>query len=447
MNLDRDFYQQMLHTAIPIAIQNLIVSSLNTLDTVMISTLGSATIAGVGLANQVFFFLMMICFGIGTGSSVLISQYHGRRDYFNVKRTNGLATILAMFVSLIFTVVALFWPKQVIGLMIQDPQVITEGAKYLSVVALSYIITGFNFANGISLRSTGNAQSPLHASIISFVFNAFFNYVLIFGKFGFPRMGVVGAAMGTIIARLAEMAVLIYLSKRYNGPLNGKLKDMLAFDRPFFDKYMRITSPVIVNETFWALGQVLYSVAYAIVGTEATAAIQVVVAIQNIAFVLIRGLSNSCSIMLGNSIGRGEMDKIYTYALRFLKLGLMIGTIIGLFLCLTPSLTLSVFGNLEPEVNLIAHGLLRVMGIIFIFKGFNSILIVGVLRGGGDTKKSMILEMSSVWLVGVPLAFLGAAILKLPIYYVVIMAGMEEITKISLGMRRVFSKEWIHELV
>lgn len=446
MKYDKVFYRQMLAIAIPIAIQNLIVSSLNTLDTVMISTLGAPTIAGVGLANQVFFFFMMTCFGIGTGSSVLISQYHGRNDLMNVKRTNGLASILAMAVGLLFTILAFFWPQEILKLMIQDPAVIQEGSKYLSVVSLSYIITGFSFANGISLRSTGNARTPLMASIISFIFNAFFNYVLIFGKFGFPQLGVVGAAIGTIIARLAELFVIVYSSRRKGGPLQGDLADMVNFDAAFFDKYMKITAPVIVNETFWGLGQVLYSVAYAMVGTEETAAIQVVVAIQNIAFVLIRGMSNACAIMLGNSIGRGHMDHVYDYAVRFLKLGLILGGLIGVFLSLTPSFTLSLFGALEPEVFDLAHSLLRVMGIIFIVRAFNSILIVGVLRGGGDTRKSLILEMGAVWLVGIPLSFMGAALFKLSIHYVVILAAMEEITKAILGAFRVKSKKWIHQL-
>lgn len=446
MRIDTQFYKQMLKIAIPIALQSLIVSSLNTLDTVMITNLGDATIAGVGLANQVFFFFMMICFGIGTGSSVMIAQYHGRRDFMNVKRSNAFSSILSVGAGFIFMVLAFLFPKFIIGLMIKDVAVIEAGAKYLKVIAFSYMITGFSLSNGITLRSTGNPRGPLIASIVSFFFNAFFNYVLIFGKLGFPELGVVGAAIGTIIARIAELIIIIWEGLKEDGPLRGQFKEICHFDAEFIHKYNKITAPVIVNETFWALGQVLYSVAYALVGTEATAAIQVVVAIQNIAFVIIRGLSNSCTVILGNTIGRGHLDKVFTYAIRFFKIGIIFAIILGMFMSLLPDVSLAVFNNLSPQVYSLARELLLVMGIIFIVKAFNSILIVGVLRGGGDTRYSMLVEMSSVWLVGVPLAFLGAAILKLPIHWVVILASMEEITKATVGFIRVLSKKWIHQI-
>lgn len=443
---DKNFYSQMLTIAVPIAIQNLIVSSLNTLDTVMISTLGPATIAGVGLANQVFFLFMLICFGIGSGGSVMISQYHGRGDLQSVRKTNAMASLTAILAGLIFSIAALIFPRQIIRLMIQDQAVIEQGAKYLSVVAWSYVITGFSFANGISLRSTGNPRGPLFASILSFFFNAFFNYVFIFGALGFPKLGVVGAAVGTIIARIVEVMVIIYVSRKYQGPLSGNLLEHVSFTRQEIKHFFTITTPVILNETIWALGQVMYSIAYAIVGTESTAAVQVVVAIQNIAFVIIRGLSNACSIMLGNAIGRGHIHKVQKYGIRFLKMGAMTGIIIGSLLYLTPHITLGLFGSLTPSVYEIAVSLLKVMGILYIIKAFNSILIVGVLRGGGDTRYSMLLELFCVWLIGVPLAYFGASIFNLSIEWVVTLATMEEVVKTIFGLFRVRSKKWINEI-
>ncbi|EHR37458.1 MATE family efflux transporter [Facklamia languida] len=446
MNTKNDFYKEMLAIAIPIALQNLIVSSLNTLDTMMISTLGASTIAGVGLANQVFFFFMMICFGTGTGSSVMISQYYGRRDYENMRRVNALSAIICMVTGAVFTLLAFTMPERLIRLLIDDPIVINEGAKYLRVVCWSYILTGFSFACGISQRSTGNPRAPLVGSIIGFICNAFFNYAFIFGKFGMPELGVVGAAVGTIIARFAESGIILYSMTRYSSPLRGPIRDMMNFGNGFITKFMKVTFPVIVNETLWGLGQVLYSVAYAKVGTDATAAVQIVVAIQNLAFVLIRGLSNSCTIIIGKTIGQGLLQMVYPYAIRFLKLGTLFSVAIGLFMCLTPDLTLSLFGSLSPEVRLLCEILLVYMGILFMFKAFNSVLVVGVLRGGGDTTFSLFLETGSVWLVGVPLAFIGAVVFQLPIQWVVVLAGMEEVVKLFIGVYRVYSRKWIHEI-
>lgn len=442
----KDFYKEMLAIAIPIALQNLIVSSLNTLDTVMISTLGSAAIAGVGLANQVFFFYSMICFGTGTGSSVMISQYYGRRDFDNLKKVNALSNLIAFGTGIIFTLLAILIPQQLIGLMIKDPLVIEAGAKYLRLVALSYILTGFSFSTGISLRSTGNPKAPLVAAIVGFVCNAFFNYVFIFGKLGFPELGILGAAVGTIIARTAEASILLYVSTRYHCPLRGRLEELFDFSQEFIQRFIKITLPVIINETFWGLGQIMYSVAYANVGTDATAAIQIVIAIQNMAYVLVRGLSNSCTIILGKTIGQGLMDAVYPYAMRFFKLGTLLALIIALFIGLNPDLLLSFFGHLSPVVYNLSRTLLIFVGFLFTVRAFNSILVVGVLRGGGDTQYSMYLEMGSVWLVGVPLAFIGAVVLKLPIQWVFLMASMEEITKASFGLLRVRSKKWVHEI-
>lgn len=444
MHTTHNFYKEMLAIAIPITIQNMIVSSLNTLDTVMIATLGSETIAGVGLANQVFFFFSMVCFGIATGSSVMISQFNGRRDLINVRRVNAISSLISIVVGLVLTVFAVIMPEKIIGLMIDDPAVIREGAKYLQWVAISYTITGFNFANGVAMRSTGNAKAPLVASLVSFVVNATMNYILIFGKLGLPAMGVVGAAIGTILARIAEMAVILYAETRIESPLRGKIKDMLTFPLAFRQSFFKITFPVIINESFWGLGQVLYNVAFAMVGTEATAAVQVVSAILNIAFVIVRGLSNACTIMLGNGIGRGEMDTIYPYAIRFLKLGAYFGLAFGALLALTPPITLGMFQNLSPDVYALAHRLLLFMAFFYVLKAINSIIIVGVLRGGSDTKYSMYLEMAAVWLVGVPLAFIGAGPLKLPIEWVVSLSSMDEVVKIIWGMRRIWSKKWIH---
>lgn len=441
-----DFYKVMLQIAIPVSLQSLITSALNTLDTMMISSLGDATIAGVGLANQVFFFFIMICFGISTGSSVMISQYWGRRDARNARRVNGLSTLISFVLGVVFTLIAIFLPTQILTMMTSDPEVIAEGALYLKAAAFSYITAGLSFALGNSLRSTGDARTPLIATMVGFVLNAFFNYVFIFGALGFPELGVVGAAIGTIIARAVELLIIFYSIKSYDGPLNASVKESLDFDKAFIQRFITVVWPVIFNETFWALGQVLYSVAYAIVGREATAAVQVTVAIQNIAFVIVRGLGSSCTIMIGNGIGRGDIEDVYEYAHRFVRIALITGVVIGSIMGLTPEISLKLFGSLSGEVHYLAVILLQVMGVVFVLKSINSVIIVGILRGGGDTRFSMLLEMCCVWLVGVPLAFIGAAFLNLPIYWVVALVSVEEVVKIIFGTRRLRSRKWVHQI-
>lgn len=443
---DKVFLKSMLAIAIPIALQNLITSSLNMVDTLMISSLGQSSIAAVGLANQIFFFYILITFGINSGSSIFISQYWGKRDIFNIRKVLGLSISLSTITGIVFTVAAFFFPEFLMGLFIKEAVVIQLGSEYLRIVSLSYIITAIGFSYSIALRSTGRPKVPMKISAISFVTNTVFNYLLIFGKFGFPEMGVKGAALGTLIARIVELFFILFTVYRSEGPLKSSIKDLFAWNKEFVNKYLITVWPVIINEGFWSLGQVLYSVAYARIGEEATAAVQLTMTIQNIFFVLFRGLANACSVLVGNIIGEGDKKKAYDYAINFTIISAILGLILGLIMALTPDLTLKIFSNLNPDLYATTKSLLIIMGLTFFIRTTNSTVIVGVLRGGGDTRYSMFLEMGSVWGIGVPLAFIGALVLKWPVQYVLLLVTVEELIKFLIGLPRVLSKKWIKEL-
>ena len=295
----------------------------------------------------------------------------------------------------------------------------------------------------MAARSIGQARMPMIVSAISFVTNTVFNYLLIFGKFGFPELGVKGAAYGTLIARIVELGFILYASYSNSGPLKATIKELTDWNKDFVNRYLKTTYPVILNESFWALGQVMYSIAYAKIGEEATAAVQIATTIQNVFMVISRGLANSCTVMVGNKIGAGDEEEAYNYAAQFLTMATLFGLVLGITLSLSPDLTLKLFRNLEPNLYNISKKMLVVMGIFFFLKMFNSTLVVGVLRGGGDTTFSMLIEMCAVWLIGVPLAFIGALVLKLPVYLVVALVSLEEVTKTIIGLPRVKSKRWV----
>ncbi len=440
---DKLFLKSMLSIAIPISLQNLITSSLNMVDTLMTSSLGQSSIAAVGLANQIFFFYILIIFGISTGSSVFISQYWGKKDIYSIRKVLGLAIFISTLVGIVFTMSAVFFPEFLMKIFINIPETVRLGSEYLRIVAFSYIITAISFVISIGLRSTGNANIPLKISIVSFGSNTIFNYIFMFGKLGLPALGVKGAAIGTLLARIIEISLLLYAVYSSRGPLAGTVKELFGWNKEFVNKYLKTTSPVILNEGFWALGQVMYSIAYAKIGEEATAAIQVVTTIQNVFFVIFRGLANSSSVMIGNKIGQGEEKEAYDYAINFLIISSLLGIIFGLGMIVSSDLTLKLFRNLDIGLYDTAKSIMLVMGLVFFIKTFNATVIVGVLRGGGDTTFSMFLEIGSVWLIGVPMAFIGALILKLPVYFVVALVSLEEIVKALVSIPRVRSKKWI----
>lgn len=442
---DKVFLKSMIAIALPIALQNLISTSVNMVDTLMITSLGEASLAAVGLANQVFFFFALLTFGINSGSSILISQYWGKEDVINIRKILGLSLFLSTLLGIIFTFLAFFFPEFLMGIFIDDSQVVRLGADYLKLVSLSYIATAISFTFSIALRSTGRPNIPMIASFISFITNTIFNYILIFGKLGFPALGVKGAAIGTIIARLAELIFVFYTIYSTKGVLAAKIRELIDWNKNFINRYLKTVSPVVFNEGFWSLGQIMYAIAYASIGTEATAAIQLTTTIQNIFFVLIRGLASACGVMIGNKIGADNQEDAYDYAIKFISLSTLLGLVLGVVMALTPDLTLKLF-KINPELFEVSRRILIIMGLSFFIRTYNSTVIVGVLRGGGDTGFSLYLEMGTVWLIGVPLAFIGANILNLPVYYVYLLVLAEDLAKFMISIPRVFSKKWIKVL-
>lgn len=444
---DKKFLYSMYALALPIALQNLITSSLNMVDTLMISSLGQTSIAAVGLANQVFFYFSFIIFGITSGASIFMAQYWGRRDIPNVRKILGISNILCILVGIIFTIPALFFPEKIMRLFLDGKEVVALGSDYLRIVGLSYIITAWGMSYGTGLRTTGKPHVPMKLSAVSFIVNTVFNYLLIFGKFGFPQLGVKGAAMGTLIARIVEIGLLshaIYSDR--TAPLAASIGEMCNFSGAYFKRIMITVLPVVFNEGFWALGQVLYSVAYARIGEQAAAAVQLTTTIENIFFVLIRGLGNACAVMVGSKIGQGDKEGAYDYAIKFLAMATSFGLVLGILMAITPDVTLKLFSNIEPELKVVVKKLIKIIGYAFFIRSTNSVLIIGVLRGGGDTKFSLFLELGAVWLVGVPLAFIGALVLKWPVEYVMLLVVMEQIAKVIGGLPRVFSKKWMKDL-
>lgn len=443
---DREFTKALTKIAIPVMLQSLIMTGLNTLDTFMITKLGTSSIAGVGLANQVFFFFTFILFGINTGASILLAQSFGADDFPRVRKTMGYALKFSFLVSVIFQILAYFIPEVLIGLFTKDVDVIKAGSEYMRVVSFSYIITGLSYALGIAMRSTGNARSPFVASFISFFVNAFFNYCFIFGKFGFPRLGVAGAACGTILARFTEFFVLVYVIKKFRGPLYDKLSVILKPDAKFRKEFIIVVTPVLIEESLWSLGQVVYSAIYAKIGVDAMAAIQVAQAVSNMLYVIARGVSSAAAVVIGFEIGKNRLERAHDMALKSLTIGATCGAVLGLVLILIPHLLLMLFPDLTPSVREAARLALMAFGATYFIRMYNSVLIVGVFRGGGDVKYSMTLEMICSWLIGIPCAAIGVIFFGTPLWVAVLLTSTDDLAKMVVGTPRVLKKKWIKVL-
>jgi len=439
------FYNTLLKLAIPIVIQNLITSSINMVDTIMIGKIGEIEIAAVGIANQYFFLFNLLIVGITSGAGIFISQYWGQKDKENIRRTLGLSLISSIIFSILFTIIAFIMPETIMKLFNKDPYVIGLGVHYLKIVSISYVFTAVSLVFGVASRCVEDTVAPMLVSIVALLVNASLNYIFIFGHLGFPAMGVKGAALATLIARIVEAIVLIFYIYAKKGVLSAKWKQMLDINKSFIQRALRTIIPVVINDMCWAIAMIIYAIAYGNLGTQAMAAVQITTTIQNIFMVFTFGLANGAAVMIGHQVGAGNIEEGKEYTRRFVKLSIIVGIFIGIILALSAPTVLSFF-NISEEVHNSALKILYITSLIMCIKVLGVVTIVGILRGGGDAGYALKVEALTMWGVGVPLAFLGSFMFKFPVEIVVLLVGLEEVTKVVFALKRLKTSEWIRQV-
>lgn len=443
---DADYFRQVLHIAVPIATQQLVTSSLNMASVVIIGQKGEVAVAAIGLANQIFFLLNLVLFGIGSGMAIFTAQLWGKRDVPNIRKVLGLALKLQTGAALVFLGLAQFIPAQLISIYSTDARVIATGAEYLRAFSWSFISFAVTFTYAFTLRSTGNVRLPVAVSIGSLVINAGLTYGLVFGAWGLPALGVPGAAWAINIARGLEMLILLLMTYHQpDSPSAATLSELRYFDLGFTWKIMKPVIPVALNEILWSFGITTYNIIYARMGTETIAAVNIYSTVDNIAFALLIGLGNATAVLVGNKIGAGEEKLAYTYAGRSIGLAVAFGWLVGGALLLIRAPVLGLY-NVSPTVIDNAYRLMTFAALAIWVRACNMIIIIGALRSGGDTVFSLILDGLVIWVVGVPLAALGAFVMGLPLQFVYLLALSEEVTKMGVGLWRYFSRKWINNM-
>lgn len=441
------FIKTLMVLAVPIIFQNLITASLNLLDNVMIGKLGVNEIAAIGLANQYYLIFFLTVSGCSFGAGIFISQFWGRKDIKNIKKYLGMGLIFSLLFSFVFFFIAVFYPEYIFRIFTNDSKVIFLGTNYLKYVAVSYIFTSISIAIQTCLRSTEQTALPMKASIIGLFFNGILNYIFIFGKFGFPQMGVSGAALGTTFARFFELSYLIYTIYFENNIIKSRFKELFSFSKIMLISYIKKATPVIANDFLWILGMTFYSKAYAILGTEAIATMQIANIMNNLFLIFGVGIAIAAGIMIGNKIGSGiPFENIKKEALNISFFTLISGVFIGLiFFILAPYITF--FFNISSNVRNDITFIIKTMSIFLPIRFFGVLQIIGTFRSGGDVFYSIFSEMASLWLVGIPLSFFAAIYLKVDIKTLYIFVCLEEISKICFIVPRLKSGKWIKSII
>ena len=455
---DKKFLKKTFTIAVPIVLQNLLNNVLNFVDTLMIGQLGKTAIAAVGLANKVFFVFSLLMFGVCSGSVVLASQYWGRRELLNIRRVLSISLLIGVSCSILFVIPGLVFPEFVMRIFTPQQETIAEGAKYLVIIALSYPLTAITNVYVAILRSMNYVKLPVIITSIAIVVNVVLNYGMIFGHFGFPVMGVAGAALATVIARVVEFSALlliIYLHKAGDGKVGDfvhlkinqvKEKGEAFFHKTFVIKYLHTATPVIINEFMWGLGVTMYALVYGRMGDSAMAAITISNTVEQVALVFFFGMCNAAAVILGNELGADELGKAEEHAKNYILMQLILTIIGAVFLYFMRHILISPFAVPEDVIRQTSL-CITVFALYMPARMLNALFIVAILRSGGDTKAALFLDVSAVWLIGIPMAVLGGLILHLPIYIVYAMIMLEEFYKLGLSILRYRKKKWLKNIV
>ena len=444
---DMGFWRIALKLAFPVAMQNLLTSSFILVDTIMVGQLGDLSLSAVGMAGQFGWFLNMITFGMCSGAAVFISQYWGAKDTAGIRRTYGIAVVSVCLISALFFVIGLLFPEGVVRIFNREPDVVEAGAAYLRIACWSYLATGVNMVFCIVLRSTENVKLPMYVSLVTTVLNAFMDYGLIFGAFGMPEMGIRGAALATVISAWAGPVLILAVSAIQRNMLISPIKELFGFNKRSIAEYYAKATPVIINETLWGFGTLLFSVIFANLGYQYYAAVTIFRTFENIAFVFFIGLCNASSIMVGKNVGAGHIKRAVEDSRRFVLFVSLCSVLTGVLIIIFRFQLASVFnlsGSITPETLKLTASLLLVYGIELPVRNLPYILIVGTFRPGGDTKIGMKLDLLSLWLCSVPLTTLAAFVFKLPFIAVfAIMYAAEDYLKAILCVKYYFTYNWL----
>lgn len=442
---DKEFYKLLLTIAIPIALQNLIIFFTQMLDTIMLGELGDVAMSASSLANQPFFIFNLLTFGLSGGAAVLTAQYWGKKELQPIRTIITMIIRFAMAIGLILTIVVLLFPSQIMYIFTKETDVIEAGVQYLRIVAFSYFFFGFTNTFFATIRSVEIVKITTVSNIAALITNASLNYILIFGHFGFPALGIKGAAIATLCARLAEFLVgfiyLFFIDKK----LKIKVKDFFKFDKVLLKDMMIISTPVALNELMWSLGMSMQAGLLGNLGKEAVAANSIISVVQQLSTVAVFGIANAAAVMIGKAIGEGNMDEARDRGHTFKILSVIFGIFVSAVILLSRNVAVD-FYNVSQATKDLAYDMMLVAALIGFFVSISGISIVGILRGGGDTKFSLAIEMIALWGIAIPLAYFSAFVLHLPVPIVFLIMKIDEPVKDIFCFIRMRTTKWLRNV-
>ncbi len=444
-NDTKTFYKMAFTLVVPMAIQNLINVGISSIDVLMLGKISETVLSAASLAGQVQFIMVLIFFGLTSGAAVLTAQYWGKGDKESIIKIMGICMRFSFIISVFFTSAVLIFPHQIMSIFTNEKDVIAEGVKYLRIVSLSYIFMSVTMIYLNVMRSVERVVVSTVIYLISLVSNVIIASILIFGLFGFPQMGIRGAAIATLSSRGIEFLCVIIYARKFNDVLHFGISSLFVRDRLLFGDFLRYSIPVTLNELMWGAGVATNAVIIGHLGKAVVSSNSVAQVARQLATVIAFGLANATAISVGKAIGENNLDTAKNYSNRFIKLSILAGACGAIIILIARPIAISVL-NLTPVTQGYLSVMMYVMSYFVIAQAFNTTLVVGVFRAGGDTRFGLFLDVATMWGGSILFSALAAFIFKwsIPVVYIILMS--DEIIKIPLTLARFKSRKWLNNV-
>ena len=442
---DKAFYRNFLRLCVTLMLEQAVILSVNLADNLMLGTYSEAALSGVAAVNQIQFVFQQLVYAISNAMIVLGSQYFGQKRTDEVRKLSSIGVRCELILAATLFILVSLFPHQALGLFTPDASIAAQGVRYLSIIRFSYFFFALTAVMLGTMRIAQSVKIALNVSIVSLVINVSINYVLIQGRFGLPEMGVEGAAIGTLTARAVECAIVAWYMLRREKTLRMRLHDYLRVDRAMLRDYIRVGAPVLVTAGLWGLSNALQTVILGHMSDNAIAA----QSISSTVFLLLKvtsvGASSAASILIGQAVGAGDLTRIreYTRTLQCIFVG--IGLILGLaMMCIRVPL-LAIY-EISDETRALANAYMIIQSVVLCTMSYQMPVNTGIIRGGGDTRFAMILDLVSIWGIVMPVSLLAAFVWKLSPVAVIICLNADQCFKCIPAFLRVNSYKWIKKL-
>ena len=442
----KDFLKHASKLAFPIMIQNLIGTLVSIADTVMLGYVSQTAMSASSLANQYTFVLFCLYYGLSTGTSVLCAQYWGKGDKKTIEKIIGLAERLSIIISLLFFAISFSIPETIMRLFTDSPDTILAGSEYLKVVSFSFLFMGFSQVFMSALRSVGKVVLPSVTYMVSLAVNIFCNATFIFGLLGMPKLGVVGVALGTVIARIVEVLICLIYSIT-SKEIRFRVKYLFSKSGVLLQDFLKISAPAVVNDVVWSLAASAFAAILGHIGDDMVAANAVAVMVVNIGAIACRGFANATTIIVSQALGNNQLETAKEYGKRMLHITIAVSLIgCAIILAIRPFM-ISFYRDKLTETAISYLGSIMIMTTWrLVGEAINTCLICGCFRGGGDSKFGMIIDTLFMWLVAVPLMFLAAYVLKIPPIWVYFVMTLDEFEKMPVVFVHYKKEKWLKNI-